>query len=420
MYGIVDCNNFYASCERLFRPELEKKPIVVLSNNDGCLIARSNEAKALGIPMGVPYFKVRSTIRKHDVAVFSSNYTLYGDMSKRVMNSLAEMVPALEVYSIDEAFFDFSGMDLLDMEAMVRNIQRKVSQDTGIPVSIGLAPTKTLAKLANHIAKKTPEAKGVYIIRPEDDREELLRNFPIGKVWGIGRGFADKLMDKQIYNALDFVRKDSDWIRQKMSVVGAKTQLELKGVSCLDLEMVRPVKKGICTTRSFGKTISAYADLAEAVSTYAVRCAEKLRREKLCAGLLTVYLRTNRFSGETQYRNSASVCLPMASSSNGDLVKAALKALRSIHDKNYEYKRAGVFMTQIVPEGQQQYQLFAQPNNEKQQKLMDTIDQINKAMGRNTVQLAVQGGEGRSWEGKCELSSNRYTTRWDEILQIAL
>lgn len=420
MYGIVDCNNFYASCERLFQPKLQDRPIVVLSNNDGCLIARSNEAKDLGIPMGAPYFKVRSMIQENNVAVFSSNYTLYGDMSQRVMNSLAAMVPALEVYSIDEAFFDFSGMSLLDVDAMVRNIQKKVSQDTGIPVSIGLAPTKTLAKIANHVAKKDASKKGVCIIYPEDDIKSLLASFPIRKVWGIGRGFAEKLCTWGLDNALKFAEADPRFIRSKMSVVGAKTQLELKGVPCMELELIRPAKKGICTTRSFGKTVDNYNDLAEAVSTYAVRCAEKLRREKLCAGVLSVYLRTNRFSGKEQYRNGMSLQLPVATSSNTEIVKAALKALREIYRPEFQYKRAGVFVSNIVPQDQQQYQLFDHINRDKQKRLMSAIDQINRAMGRNTVQLAIQGGEAQSWQGKCELASHRYTTRWDEMLQVNL
>lgn len=345
MFGLMDCNNFYASCERVFNPSLNGKPVVVLSNNDGCVIARSNEAKALGIPMGAPAYQMRELVEKHGVAVFSSNYTLYGDMSARVMSILSSLAPEIEVYSIDEAFVNLDG--ITDYQSLGRIIVNKVYKDTGIPVSLGIAPTRTLAKIANKFAKKYPAYQRVCCIDTEEKREKALHLFAIGDVWGIGRRQAARLEKEGIKTAYDFTQLPNSWVRKYMTVVGERTWKELRGIPCIT-ENITP-RKQICTSRSFGQMIENIEQMDEAVSTFASKCAKKLREQKGYAVSLLVFIQTNRFRDDLpQYWKSVSVNLPVPTDDTQEIVHYALTGLRSIFLKGYHYKKAGVIITEIT------------------------------------------------------------------------
>ena len=343
MFALVDCNNFYASCERAFNPGLRNTPIVVLSNNDGCIIARSNEAKALGFKMGEPAYKVKALIEQHQAAVFSSNYTLYGDMSQRVMNCLAEFSPDIEIYSIDEAFIGLQGFDLFDLEAYCRKIRATVMRNTGIPVSIGIAATKTLAKLANHVAKKEKDCEGVFWINTEEKRKSVLQRMPVTEIWGVGRQYARLLEKNKLLTSWDFAQAGEEWVRKNMTVVGLRTLKELQGTSCLLLEMIVPDKKAICTSRSFGQMQTEAQPIAEAVATFASRCAAKLRKQKSCANVLMVFIHTNAFRKDLpQYARNRVITLPVATNSSMEFVKYAVMAFYSIFEQGFQYikKRA--------------------------------------------------------------------------------
>lgn len=409
----MDCNNFYASCERVFNPALNGKPIVVLSNNDGCVIARSNEAKTLGIKMGVPAYQIKDIVRSHGVSVFSSNYTLYGDMSSRVMSILSELAPEIEVYSIDEAFINLEGVQYLkDVGA---NVVSKVYKGTGIPVSLGIAPTKTLAKAANKFAKKYPAYNRLCIIDSEEKRIKALQLTEIGDVWGIGRRQAAKLERKGVKTAYDFTQLPGSWVRKHMTVVGERTWKELRGISCIDMEAVQPAKKQICTSRSFGKMVEDIDTLSEAVATHASTCAKKLRQQKSYAMSLIVFIHTNNFREDLpQYWKNTVVKLPVPTSDTLEIVHHALAGLKSIFMQGYQYKKAGVIITEITKSAQ--LGLFDEIDREKREKLMDAIDTIN-GVHNNHVKLAVQGN-GRDWKLKQEQLSQRYTTDINEILTI--
>lgn len=412
MFGLMDCNNFYASCERVFNPALNGKPIVVLSNNDGCVVARSNEAKQLGIPMGVPAYQIRELVRTHGVHVFSSNYTLYGDMSSRVMSILAEQSPEIEIYSIDEAFVNMDGM--ADLQAVGTNIVTKITKGTGIPVSLGIAPTKTLAKVANKFAKKYPAYHRVCIIDSEEKRIKALQLTAIGDVWGIGRRFTKKLEQQGLHTAYDFSLMPGSWVRKTMTVVGERIWKELRGISCIEMEEAPP-KRQICTSRSFGKMVEDFDTLSEAVSTYASTCAKKLRQQKSYAQSLLVFIHTNGFRDDLpQYWKNATVHLPVPTNDTLEIVSHALNGLRSIYLEGYQYKKAGVIITEITPSAQ--LGLFDEVDREKRTRLMAAIDAINGIHGNN-VTLAVQGS-GRDWKLKQEQLSKRYTTDLGEIIAI--
>ena len=414
MIALVDCNNFYVSCERVFNPTLEGRPVMVLSNNDGCAVARSNEVKALGIKMGQPAFEIKDLIEKHNIAVFSSNYTLYGDMSERVMSSLRTFTPNLEVYSIDEAFLDLKGMNW-DLEEYGDQIKATVFQNQGIPVCVGIAPTKALAKVANYQAKKNPAHKkrGVFLLN-EHNREQILKDFPIEEVWGIGSRHAARLQAQKCFTALDFTRMPEHWVKQHMAVVGLRLQKELKGIPCLSLELVQQAKKNICTSRSFGKDAQDLSTLREAVSTYASRCAFKLRRDKTCAGAVTVFINTHYFKpGAPQYSNSQTILLPEASADSMVIIKAALRGLKMIFKQGYSYKKAGVIVSEIVPENQVQKYLFCQAPADS--PLMKIMDKLNYRYGQEKVRVASQG-YGRSWHLRQEKLSPCYTTRLKDVL----
>ena len=418
--GIADCNNFYASCERLFNPSLRGKPVIVLSNNDGAVIARSNEAKALGIAMGVPAFQIKDLIEDNKVSVFSSNYTLYGDMSNRVMTTLSRFSPDVEIYSIDEAFLQFKGFENYNLEDYARHIVKTTTRNTGIPISIGLAPTKTLAKLANKMAKKDPNSQGVKALITRDQIREALNGFPIGDIWGIGRKYALMLNNYGINTALQFVNLPQGWVKAKMTITGLRMWHELRGLPCIEMEEQPPAKKGICTSRSFGMMLTEYDQLSEAVANFTARCAKKLRAQNSHCKTITVFVMTNGFRPDlNQYSNAKTVTLPIAANSSIELTRFTLWALKKIFKKGYQYKKAGVLVNDITPVSDQQANLFYQINTEKHSKLMTAMDKINDLYGTEKLRLGSQG-YGNQWKLKSEKLSPCYTTRLKDVIKINL
>lgn len=420
MFALIDCNNFYASCERVFQPHLRDQPIVVLSNNDGCVIARSNEAKKLGIPMGAAAFEYKKIFEKENINVFSSNYALYGDMSNRVMTLLAEYSPDIEIYSIDEAFLKFVGFaknfDLLDYG---KKIRYRVTKGTGIPISVGFAETKALAKVANKIAKKFPkETGGVYVIKTEEQRIKALKWLPVEDVWGIGYRHSKRLEKLGVKTAYDFTQQTEDWVKKNMSVVGLRLLKELQGISCLDLEQPQD-KKNIATTRSFDKNYSDYSFVSERVSTFAVTCAEKLRKQNSCCNALMVFIHTNGFRKDLpQYSRNIVVKLPYPTNSNMELSKFATFGLQKIFKNGFEYKKAGVIVMDITPEETKQINLF-ENSNPKHKPIMEVIDKINKDIGRTKIKLATQD-QARTWKMRQERLSPRYTTKLNEVITVKI
>jgi len=369
VFALVDCNNFYASCERLFNPQLEKKPVIVLSNNDGCVIARSNEAKALGIKMGAPAFEFQELIKKHKVHVFSSNFALYGDISNRIMKILYELAPDIEVYSVDEAFLDLTSIKFEDLTVFAKKILKTIRQWVGIPVSIGIGPTKTLAKIANHAAKNNPGYSNVVNLCTCEDPDWLFKTISVSEIWGVGGAFNQFLNENGIRTVYDFKNADENWVRKHMGVIGQKTLFELRGISCIPLESLVPDKKNICTSRSFGTPLETYEDLEQATSSFVARAAEKLRRQHSCARAVTVLVMTNRFSNSPKYVNSILVQLPVATSITSELIHHALKGLRKIYRKGYKYKKSGIILMDIIPEDQLQYGIWDVANRKSSQNL---------------------------------------------------
>jgi DNA polymerase V len=417
LYGLIDCNNFYASCERVFNPSLNGKPVVILSNNDGCVIARSAEAKAIGIPMGEPAFKLKELIETHNVQVFSSNYVLYGDMSQRVMTTIAAHVPDMEIYSIDEAFLLFDGFDRIDLNEYGLNLVQTVTRNTGIPVSLGIASTKTLAKVANKFAKKYKNYRGVAIIDNDEKREKALKLTEIGDVWGIGRRYSKKLQYHGINTALDFTQRSKSWVRHNMGVVGERTWMELRGISCLEME-VPANKKSICTSRSFGKPLAQLPEIAEAVANFTAGCAEKLRAQHSYANLITVFVQTNPFStNQPQYFNQRMMALPVPTNDSTELIHFALECFKSIFKAGYLYKKAGVIVSEIVPERPLQADLFDDRDREKYNRVMMVMDNLNTLYGRQKVKVAAQGFD-RKWKLKHEKLSPCYTTQLNDVLEV--
>ena len=419
LFAIVDCNNFYASCERVFNPALNGKPVVVLSNNDGCIIALSNEAKALGIKMGTPYFQARPQLEKDGVAVFSSNYELYGDMSRRVVETLQQFTPNLEVYSIDESFLDLGDFYKLDLNGYARTIKETVQQWTGIPVAVGVATTKTLAKVANRISKKSEKAKGVLVLTDERHIEAALKITDVGSVWGIGRRFANKLAGLGIHTAWDLRNVTDAFAKKHLTVVGLRTVKELRGESCMELEHIPPAKQNICTSRSFGETLTELTDLEEALATHTVRCAMKLRKQKSCAGVMTVFLMTNRFTEQHNYY-SRTIKLDSPTSSELDLLRHAIKALKQLYRPGLQYKKAGVIVSDIVPANQVQLSLLSSQNTERDTKLMHVLDDLREKYGNKFVKYGVQGSndDTKKWELKEEHISACYTTDVEGLLRV--
>ena len=414
IFALVDCNNFYASCERVFNPTLNGQPIVVLSNNDGCVVARSNEAKALGIGMGVPEFQIRPLLRAHRVQVFSSNYRLYGDMSQRVMETLEQFSPDVEVYSIDEAFLSLVGFEPRGLLEHGRLIRRTVPQWTGIPVSVGIAETKTLAKIANRIAKRTPDTGGVFDLLACPDREALLGRVAVEDVWGIGPNHARLLKQHGITTARQLAGTDDQWIRKRMGIVGLRLVMELRGVSCLDLEQCPSPKQSLTCSRAFGKRINTLAEMQEAVSVYTSRVAEKLRCERLAATVLTVCLTTNEFKEGPQYSNALTLRLPVVTDSTSELIGCALQGIRAIYRDGYLYKKAGVMLTGLVPVSQTQADLFDSRDRMKSKRLMSALDSINDRWGASTLHYASSGIT-KAWKTQFHRRSPAYTTDWDAL-----
>jgi len=414
MFALVDGNNFYVSCERVFNPSLEGRPVVVLSNNDGCIISRSNEAKALGLKMAEPVFQKKEVIEKNNVVVFSSNYTLYGDMSNRMMKTLQTFSPDIEVYSIDEAFIGLAGIQV-DLTDYAKRIKTTIQKNIGIPVGVGIANTKTLAKIANKIAKKQ---NGVFVIDSEQIRDWALRNTPIEDVWGIGRQYSKMLTKVGVNTAYDFSQLDASWIRGKMSVVGQRTRDELLGQPCIAIDTIIRAKKNIATTRAFGKKLSDINIIAEAVATHAVRCAEKLRKQKSIANFVTIFIHTDPFSLNERYvYKSITITLPVSSNTNHEVAKAALVGLKQIYQSNMLYKKTGVIVSGISSDSYVQGNLFEGKNSFQLKEISKVTDLLNTRYGMDKVKLAVQGNS-KDWKLLMEKLSPRYTTRWDELLKV--
>lgn len=418
LYGLADCNNFYCSCERVFYPDLIGKPVVVLSNNDGCVIARSEESKALGIKMGEAFYQVKEKLEQNNVAVFSSNYNLYGDMSRRVMSLLAKYSPKIDVYSIDEAFLDFSGMNTSEtFIEYCREMVRHIHKGTGIPISLGIAPTKTLAKMASKFAKKHKGYKGVCLIDTDEKRKKALKLFPVENVWGIGYRSVERLHSQGIKTAWDLTQKSESWIKRELTITGVRTWKELRGESCISTEEL-PHKQSICTSRSFAEQgLNRRADIEEAVANFAAQCARKLREQHTVCNSITIFLHTSRFREDVpQSYIYHSINLQVPTNNQQELISYAVKMLRANwKEGNFHYKKAGVIVWGICRDDAIQGNLFDTVNRSKQAALAKAIDAINRKNGHNKIRVAVQGDE-KGWQLKREYISQQYTTNLDEVI----
>ena len=419
MFGLVDCNNFYASCQRVFEPHLVGKPVVILSNNDGCVIARSNEAKALGIQMGAPAFECEKLFRENHVHIYSSNFALYGDMSSRVMNTLSTFTPSIEIYSIDEAFLKFDVFDFYDLKEYGEKIQKIVTKSTGIPISVGIASTKTLAKVANKIAKKYPvQTNSSHVIDTEQKRIKALQWTEIGDVWGIGSRYARKLKNIGVNNAFQFSRLSNEWVKKEMSIVGLRIKHELEGLPMLDLEKTQN-KKAIATTRSFEKMYTKYEDVSERVSTFTASSSEKLRKQNSHSNLVMVFVRTNYFrKDQPQYARNIVIKTDYPTSSYIELNRCAQIGLKKIFKPGYQYKKAGVILMGISTDNSTQLSLFESPNP-NHRILMRTMDRLNQSIGSTKVMFAGQSLD-RKWKMKQERLSPYFTTQIQDVIKIKL
>lgn len=421
MYALVDCNNFYASCERVFQPKFNGKPVAILSNNDGCVISRSNEAKAVGIPMGAPAFQIKELVKEKNVQLFSSNYALYGDLSNRVMAILGQFTPNLEIYSIDEAFLNFDGLTISDYHECGIQMKARVQKWVGIPVCIGFADTKALSKVANKIAKKFQDrTQGVYVIDSEEKRIKALQWTKIEDVWGIGYRMNKKMKAKKIVTALDFTAPQHEaWIKKEMGVIGMRLKYELEGKSVLDLEPIVDQKKSIATTRSFPKQIDNFDLLRERVATFAAVCAEKLRKQNSCCHTIIVMLVIDKHTVQTsKYYFNMAVTLPYGSNSTLTISNAAISILKKLHQGNehLKFKKAGVIVTELIDENKKQLQLFDE-ENPKHLLLMKVMDGLNKKIGDKKVKLATQNLS-LTWNMNQKHLSPKYTTNFKDILEI--
>ncbi|CDZ79370.1 DNA polymerase IV [Legionella massiliensis] len=413
MFALIDCNNFYASCERLFRPDLQDKPICILSNNDGCVIARSNEAKALGIKMGEPYFQVKALCKQHKVKIFSSNYTLYGDLSHRVMSVIQESWDAVEIYSIDEAFIDLSSLPKDSHDSFCLELQQRILRQTGIPTSIGIGPTKTLAKVANHICKKELKIPVFNITH----QREWLKRIGVGDVWGIGRQWHKKLVGQGIYTAFDLAQMNAHLLKKQYNVVMMRTAMELQGRSCAELLVEEP-KQSIMSSKSFGGMQTEFEPIAEAISSHCARAWEKLRRQELVAQALFVFVQTNSFRDDLpQYCKSMHFKLINPSDDLSLLTKVSKLCLKKLYRSGYQYKKVGVCLEDLIPKNPRQLDIFHQPSDEaiaNYERVMKVIEGINHKYGRQTIRLAAEGYS-KPWAMRAELKSPAYTTRWSDL-----
>jgi DNA polymerase V len=426
MKAIVDCNSFYCSCERLFKPHLDDKPVVVLSNNDGCIISRTDEAKTLGVEMAGPYFKAKPLIEKYGVATFSSNYNLYGDLSWRVMETLRMMLGAanVEVYSVDEAFLNLDEFAQKDLQQIAMNIRETVEQWTGIKVSVGVAPTKVLSKVANHLAKKNKIAtECVVVLDTKEKIAKALQDTPIGEVWGVGRQYAEKLKEMNaVFTAFDLTKKTEEWASKNLGgVIGIRLIKELKGEPANEMKEELVVKKMIATTRMFGSPVKNISDIKEAVATYTSRAAEKLRRQYSAANTISVFVVPKEQNHNTYFRHgptvSSYVTLPIATSITNELIKPAVKLVDQLYEQGRVYKKAGVMLSGIVPDSTIQGNLFLPETKNNGRMLMNMIDNINFSQRDDILKFAASGTT-RDWKMRMELRSPRYTCRWDEMFVV--
>ena len=426
MKAIVDCNSFYCSCERLFRPHLDNKPVVVLSNNDGCIISRSDEAKKLGVEMAGPYFKAKPLIEKYNVATFSSNYNLYGDLSWRVMETLRIMLGKenVEVYSVDEAFLNLDDFDAKDLQQIAVNIRETVEQWTGIKVSVGVAPTKVLSKVANHLAKKNKAATDcVVVLDTKEKIDKALQDTPIGEVWGVGYQYAQKLKEMNaVFTAFDLTKKTEEWAHKNLGgVVGVRLIKELKGEPANEMKEELVNKKMIATTRMFGSPVKNIGDIKEAIATYTSRAAEKLRRQHSAANTVSVFVVPKEQSHNTYFRHgptiSSYVTLPVATSATNELIKPAVKLVDQLYEQGRIYKKAGVMLSGIVPDATIQGNLFLSETKNANRLLMSMVDNVNFAMRDDILKFAASGTT-RDWKMRQELRSPRYTSRWEELFEV--
>ena len=426
MKAIVDCNSFYCSCERLFKPHLDTKPVVVLSNNDGCIISRTDEAKKLGVEMAGPYFKAKPLIEKYDVATFSSNYNLYGDLSWRVMETLRILLGKenVEVYSVDEAFLNLEEFAEKDLQQVAFNIRETVEQWTGIKVSVGVAPTKVLSKVANHLAKKNKIAtQCVVVLDTKEKITKALQDTPIGEVWGVGRQYAEKLIEMNaVFTAYDLTKKTEEWAHKNLGgVVGVRLIKELKGEAASEMKDELVVKKMIATTRMFGSPVKNIADIKEAVATYTSRAAEKLRRQQSAANIISVFVVPKEQNHNTHFRHgptvSSYVTLPVATSSTNELIKPAVLLVDKLYEEGRIYKKAGVMLSGLVPDETIQGNLFVAEKVNNNRLLMSMLDNVNFSMRDDVVKFAASG-TARNWKMRQELRSPRYTTRWEEMFTV--
>jgi DNA polymerase V len=415
IFALVDCDHFYASCERVFNPRLATRPVVVLSNNDGCIIARSPEAKALGVAMGDPYHLHRNTLTRHGVNVCSSNYALYGDMSRRVMDTLAALAPEIEIYSIDEAFLNLAGLEPRGLAEYARHVQATVWRHTGIPVSIGIGLTKTLAKEANHVAKTQPDTGGVCALAAADV-DQALAGVKVGEVWGIGRQWAAWLTGQGIRTALDLQRADAKAIRRKMTVVGERIVYELNGRSCLPLELVAPPRKGVAVSRSFGQPLEPLEPIKQALLQFVGRAGEKLRCQHLMTSHLMVFVMTNRFSTTRPlYGQHAAMRLPYPTDYTPDLIHAAVQLLERVYRPGFHYQTCGVMLMDLSPAVYDRRDLFDTRDQARQSRLMRALDALNAEYGARTVHVGHLGGSRPAWAMRQAFRSPHYTTNWQEL-----
>jgi DNA polymerase V len=423
MKAIVDCNSFYCSCERLFRPDLREQPVVVLSNNDGCIISRTDEARRLGVPMGIPYFEARHLIEKHKITVFSSNYHLYGDMSRRVMNTLRSLSPSVEVYSVDEAFLDLEGIAPKDLGAYARHIKDTVEQWTGISVSVGVAATKTLAKMANLAAKKNKkETTCVKIILNPEDQQSILQRTRVSEIWGIGYSYAEKLLNLGISSAWELQNMPESWVHAQLGGVnGLRLRRELKGVASLEMQKQLMQKKMITTTRMFGRPVVELSELREAIATYITRAAEKLRRQQSAAACIDIFVVPGKENYHSGFKRGNSIAnqirLHSPSNITSELIAAALPLLDSLFEKGRTYKKAGVLLSGLVPDDSIQSNIFLPPETNKKKQLMNTLDNVNFGIREDALHFGSTGIK-KNWKMRQELRSGRYSSRWEEMMEV--
>ncbi|MEA1972813.1 MAG: Y-family DNA polymerase [Candidatus Cloacimonadota bacterium] len=415
IFALVDCNSFYVSCERVFRPDLLNKPVGVLSNNDGCIVALSNELKQLGVTRGVPEFKIRHLIKKHNITLFSSNYALYGDMSARVMKSLEKFTSDLEIYSIDEAFLDLSDFNGYNLEEYGKKIKYAIEKWTGIPVSVGIASTKTLAKLANHIAKKYTKFDGVFNLVNHPKFNEVLKTVAVEKIWGVGRKNSEKLHKNGYHTALDLITANEWWMKSAFTIVGLKTLRELKGIPQSNLTSEIPNRKSIVSSRSFGQPVEDFENMRQSIIFHTTIAVRKLRKQNLVASSIMVFISTNPYKNEPQYTNYQSEKIAIPSAFTPDFIYIATKLLSSIYCDHYKYKKAGVMISNIISEIDSPIELFSDAYADGSKKIiMQTIDLINNKFGKNTIHFGLSQ-KNQNWKMKSQKLSPKYTTDINEI-----